>query len=164
MTQKKKHIFIHPDHIEDLDETNRRLEASRKEPQLTGYESVCYVYNKARRREILLTKDFVRSRCKTGIFFIFKVVDKSEVMLQPAPLEFINRTSICHVEKRPFAFFRRYAYRAVLDRTPEPAMILYHSGVDPQLPGYTFRMVEYKIQDAAFGEVPAYKLVPHKIP
>ncbi|MBM6670044.1 hypothetical protein H6B14_04570 [Phocaeicola coprophilus] len=161
--KKRQNIFIHPDRIEHLDETNARLEQGRKPAVATGYKSICCVRNSRRHRDILLRRDFVREKCPSGVFIIFKVVDRREVMLQPVPVEFINRTSICHIARRPFPWLRGYAYRAELDRTPEPAMVLLHSGVDPLLPEYTFELEEYRVQDAAFGELTAYKLIPFKM-
>ena len=157
---KQKNIFIHPDHIENLDDTARRLERGRKEAVPTGYTSDCVVRNSRRHRDILLSRRFVEEKCPSGAFIIFKVVDKREVMLQPVPIEFINRTSICHAERRAFARLRLYGYRARLDRAPEPAMVLFHSGVDPLLSAYLFRLEEFRVQDAALGELTAYKLVP----
>lgn len=160
MPKKRRNILIHPDHIENLDEKNRRLEANRKEPKATGYETVCTFRNTRKHRDVLLKTDFVRNKCKSGVFIIFKVVNRKEVMLQPVPVEFMNRTSICHVERRFLSHWRCYGYRARLERAPEPAMVFIHSGIDPLIPEYTFRMVEYSIQDEAFGEVLAYKLEP----
>lgn len=161
--KKRKHIFIHPDRIEDLDETNRRLEANRKKEEPTGYKSVCHIRNTRRRREILLKSDFVKEKCKSGVFILFKVVNRKQIMLQPVPIEFMNRTSIIHIRKRNFSRFRKYGYKARLDRSPEPASVFYETGLDPMLQGYTYELEEYKVQDAAFGEICAYKLIPLKM-
>lgn len=162
MAHKKK-IFIHPDHIENLDEKYEKLEKDKKPEKETGYRSICYIRNTRKCRQIHLKANFVKEKCKSGAFIIFKVVDKPQIMLQPVPIEFMNRTSVGHIEKRNFAFFHRYGYKAELDRTPEPATIFYNLGLDPMLKGYVFEMVEYVVQDEAFGEIFAYKLVPVKM-
>lgn len=164
MTKKKRRIFIHPDHIEDLDETKRKLEVNRKEAVPTGYVSECYIRNTRRHRDMLLTASFVRDKCKSGALFIFKVYGKEhEVMVQPVPVEFMNRTSINHVEKRSLMRYfshRRYAYRTDMHGTPEVSTVFFNLGLSPMAQSYHFRMEEYTVQDAAFGEVKAYKLVP----
>lgn len=159
----KKHIFIHPDHIENLDEKYSRMEKNKKDPIKTGYTSICLLRNSRKHRDILLKSNFVREKCKSGVFILFKIVNKKEVMFQPVPVEFSNRTSICHIQRRFFPFFKKYAYRSELIRAPEPSMILMHSDVDPLISEYTFELEEYKIQDEVFGEVFAYKLNPLKM-
>ncbi len=160
----KKHIFIHPDRIEDLDETERKLEQNKKEAEPTGYHSICQIINKGEKRCMLLKSSFVRKKIKSGALFIFSVVNKShEVMLQPVPIEFMNRTAINHVHQRSFSLWRRYGYVVPMDGTPEPAQVLHLLGLSPTLEKYTCRLEEYVVQDAAFGELMAYKIIPMHI-
>lgn len=162
--KKKRKIFIHPDHIEYLDETKKKLDANRKEAVATGYVSECLIRNTGRHRDMLLPDAFVREKCKSGALFIFKVHGKEhEIMVQPVPVEFMNRTSINHVVKRSFARIfshRRYSYSVDMHGTPEASTVLYLCGLSPLARSYRFRLVEYTVQDAAFGEVKAYKLMP----
>lgn len=161
MAKKRKNIFIHPDHIENLDETAKKLEAGRKEAEPTGYTSECLLRNTKRHRDMLLKKAFVQEKLKSGAVFFFKVVGKEhEMMMQPVPVEFMNRTSINHVEKRLFGSLRRYAYRTDMYSTPEPSTVLFNLGLSPVAKYYRFRLEEYKVRDAAFGDMMAYKLVP----
>lgn len=159
--KKKKRIFIHPDHIENLDETDRKLEEKKRDPIKTGYTTTCIIRNTEKRREILLKADFVREKIKSGVFFIFKVLNKEhQVMFQPVPIEFHNRTAVNHVERRFLGSLRRYGFRSDMHGTPEAATVLYNLGLSPQLEEYKFRLEEYSIRDAAFGDVYAYKFIP----
>lgn len=163
MTEKKKrrNIYIHRDHIEDLDETRKKLEANRKEAVSTGYVTDCMIRNTKRHRDLLLRSAFVREKCKSGAIFIFKVVGKdNEVMLQPVPVQFMNRTAINHITRRSFRMLRRYGYSTDMHGTPEASTVLYNLGLSPMATSYRFRLEEYRVQDQAFGETFAYKFIP----
>ena len=155
----RKNIFIHPDHVEDLDE-RKRQEANKKEATRTGYSTVCRLINRDGCRELLLKGSFVRNKCKSGAVFIFKVRGKDQVMMQPVPIEFMNRTAIIHVHKRALSAFRRYGYHAVMDGTPQPCQVLHMLGLSPVVEEYVFRLDEYVVQDEAFGETFAYRFIP----
>lgn len=155
-----KHKLIHPDRVEDLDEKNKNLEASSKDPQKTGYSSTCIIYNKPHRREIVFRKSFVEEKIPAGVILIYKVLKQEKIMLEPVDLSFINRTSVAHIEPRRFFSFRRYPYRALLDTTPEPSMIMLHSKVSPKLPAYKYRLDEYIIRSDEGKDVKAYQFVP----
>lgn len=158
--KQRKNIYIHPDHVEDLDERRRQQEANKKEPSKTGYSTVCRLINRDNCRELLLKGSFVRSKCKSGAVFIFKVCGKDQVMMQPVPIEFMNRTAIMHVHKRSMSAFRRYGYHAVMDGTPQPCQVLHMLGLSPVVEEYVFRLDEYVVQDEAFGETFAYRFIP----
>lgn len=158
--KQRKNIYIHPDHVEDLDERRRQQEANKKEPKKTGYSTVCRLINRDNCRELLLKGSFVRSKCKSGAVFIFKVCGKDQVMMQPVPIEFMNRTAIMHVRKRSMSAFRRYGYHAVMDGTPQPCQVLHMLGLSPVVEEYVFRLDEYVVQDEAFGETFAYRFIP----
>lgn len=156
----RKNIFIHPDHVEDLDERKRQQETNKKEATQTGYSTVCRLINRDGCRELLLKGCFVRNKCKSGAVFIFKVRGKDQVMMQPVPIEFMNRTAIIHVHKRALSAFRRYGYHAVMDGTPQPCQVLHMLGLSPVVEEYVFRLDEYVVQDEAFGETFAYRFIP----
>lgn len=158
--KKKKNILIHPDRIEDLDRRNERLERNRKEPVSTGYITTCRLRNTRHHHDLLLPASFVRNKITTGCCIIFKVLGKDEMMLQPVPPKYINRTSICHVHRRFFSMFQRYAFRIPLDAVPEPCAILHGLNLDPLLTSYRFQLAEYRIMDDAEGELMAYKFIP----
>lgn len=158
--KQRKNIYIHPDHVEDLDERRHQQEANRKEPRKTGYSTVCRLVNRDCCRELLLKGSFVRSKCKSGAVFIFKVCGKDQVMMQSVPIEFMNRTAIMHVRKRTMSVFRRYGYHAVMDGTPQPCQVLHMLGLSPVVEEYVFRLDEYVVQDEAFGETFAYRFIP----
>lgn len=157
---KKKNILIHPDRIEDLDRRNERLERNRKEPVPTGYTSTCKLRNTRHHKDLLLPASFVRNKIPTGCCIIFRVLGKDEMMLQPVPPKYINRTSICHVHRRTLGMFHRHAFRIPLDAVPEPCAILHGLNLDPLLTSYRFRLTEYSIMDDAEGELMAYKFIP----
>lgn len=158
--KQRKNIYIHPDHVEDLDERKRQQEANKKEPRQTGYSTVCRLINRDGQRELLLKGGFVRKKCKSGAVFIFKVCCKDQVMMQPVPIEFMNRTAIMHVRKRTMSVFRRYGYHAAMDGTPQPCQVLHMLGLSPVVEEYVFRLDEYVVQDEAFGETFAYRFIP----
>lgn len=165
MVKILKDKIIHPDRIEDRSETRKKLEKSRIKNVFTGYKSTCVIINKANRREMLVKSSFVRKKIKTGCMVIFKVVGKDEIWMQSVTPKLSARTSIAHAKKRHFHFLLKYGYKFVLDGTPEPATILFNSGVDPLISKYKFRIEEYTAKDEFTSEekVMNYKLIPLKI-
>ena len=155
-----KNILIHPNRIENRDETNRRLEKNRREPKPTGYVTDAILRNTQRHRDLLLPLSFIRTKMPSCACIIFQVLGKEEMMLQPGPTKYMNRTSICHATRRIFASIRRNGYRVELDAVPEPCTILHTLGIDPRTTGYHFRMEEWQIMDDAEGLTCAYKLIP----
>lgn len=158
---KKRNILIHPNRIEDLDKTRERLRKNAIKPQRTGYTSICRIRNTRWHRDILFKEDFVGVKLKTMTFIIFHPIGQEKtMMLQPVPPEWINRTSVNHVQSRFLGRFRRFQFRAELDRVPEPCEILRQCGIDPLASGYTFMLEEWEIMDDVMGKIPAYKLIP----
>ena len=158
---KKRNILIHPNRIEDLDKTREKLKRNAIKPQRTGYTSTCRIRNGRWHRDILFKEDFVGEKLKTMTFMIFHPIGQEKtMMLQPVPPEWINRTSVCHVRHRLFGHYRRFAFKAELDRVPEPCEILRQCGIDPLASGSTFMLEEWEIMDDAMGKIPAYKLIP----
>lgn len=159
---KKRNILIHPDRIEDLDKTREELKKNAIKPQPTGYFSVCRIRNTKRRRDILLPADFVAEKLKSlTVVFFHPIGQEKTMMMQPVPPEWINRTSVCHVQERWFSSLRRFGFSAELDRIPEPCEILHQLGIDPLAKGYTCRLEEWEIMDDKLGKVCAYKLIPY---
>lgn len=112
--KKKRNILIHPDHIEDLDETNKKLEENGIEVKDTGYASHLKLINRPSkwngirravstllekfgfpedyvhplfRRRILLHGSFVRSKMKTRTAFIFTSRHKDDMLVQDVYLQ-----------------------------------------------------------------------------
>ncbi|WP_300794272.1 hypothetical protein [uncultured Bacteroides sp.] len=162
---KLKNKIIHPDRIEDRSETIKEREKLKIKNEHTGYTSHCVIINKSKNRSILFKSSFVKEKIKTGCLVIFKVVGQNEIWMQEVTPQFSARTSIAHVKKRMFHFLCRYGYKAVLDGTPEPATILFNSGVDPLLSKYRFRIEEYTAKDEFIDKekVMNYKLIPEKM-
>lgn len=165
MVKILKDKIIHPDRIEDRSETRRMLEKSKIKNEHTGYKSSCVIINKANRREMLVKSSFLRKKVKTGCMVIFKVVGKDEIWMQTVTPKFSARTSIVHAKRRWFHFLLRYGYKFVLDGTPEPATILFNSGVDPLISKYRFRIEEFTAKDEFSTEekVMNYKLIPERM-
>lgn len=161
MAKKRKNILIHPNRIEDLDKTRAELRKKAIEPKPTGYSSVCRIRNTRWSRDILFKDDFVSEKMKSMTFMVFHPIGQEKtMMLQPVPPEYINRTSVCHIAARWFARLRRFAFRAPLDRVPEPCEIFRQCGIDPLAYAYTFMLEEWEIMDDAMGKINAYKLIP----
>lgn len=158
---KKKNILIHPDRIEDLDKTRREQRKKAIEPKATGYASICRLRNTNRHRDILFTTDFVTRKMQSLTFMVFHPIgQENTMMIQPVPVEWINRTSVCHIQERFLSSFRRYGFYADLDRVPEPCEILRMTGINPLAKGYTYRLEEWSINDDLQGPIFAYKLIP----
>lgn len=170
---KKKNIFIHPTHIENRDETNKKLEKKKIEPRKTGFTDKCKVTQRPSRlnpllkllhlqpvfhRYIHLTDDFVQKRCRSHCAIIFKQVNKDEIYFQPVPAKYMKRTNILHVKKKWMGNFRRWAYKAYLD-VPEPSTIFYTLGMHPLTKSATFTLQEWRIMDDAEGELNAFKFI-----
>lgn len=156
---KKKNILIHPDRIENLDKS--RETRKKIEPRQTGYASICRIRNTNRHRDILFTTDFVAKKMQSLTFMVFHPIGQDKtMMIQPVPVEWINRTSVCHIQERFLSAFRKYGFRALLDRVPEPCEILRMTGINPLATGYTYRLEEWSINDDLQGEIMAYKLIP----
>ena len=161
MTKKRKNILIHPNRIEDLDKTRAELRKKAIKPQATGYSSICRIRNTRWRRDIIFKADFIAEKLKSMTFMVFHPSgEEKTMMLQPVPPEWINRTSVCHVQHRFLGKHRRFAFKAKLDRVPEPCEILRQCGIDPLAQGYTFMLEEWEIMDDVMGKIPAYKLIP----
>jgi hypothetical protein len=170
----KKHLFIHPDHVEDLDKKYERLELNSQEAVYTGYTSVIkirnYLYQGGffKASDVLFTSRFVREKMPTRAFIIFNEIRKGKngrpektgnVMFQPAKQEWMNRTHINHVVPRLLSSLRRFGYRAPLDSTPPP-QIFYEYNIAVRAKYYYFRLAEYRIKDEYDNDVFAYKLIP----
>lgn len=161
MTKKRKNILIHPNRIEDLDKTRAELRKKAIKPKATGYNSICRIRNTRWHRDILFKADFIAEKMKSMTFMVFHPIgEEKTMMIQPVPPEWINRTSVCHVQHRLLGSFHRFPFRAQLDRVPEPCEILRQCGIDPLANGYTFLMEEWEINDDVMGKIPAYKLIP----
>lgn len=159
--KKKRNILIHPDRIEDLDKTRREQRRKAIEPKRTGYESVCRIRNTRRYRDILFTTDFVSKKMQSLTFMVFHPIGQDNtMMIQPVPVEWINRTSVCHIQERFLSAFRRYGFYADLDRVPEPCEILHMTGINPLAKGYTYKLEEWVINDDLQGQIFGYKLIP----
>lgn len=156
---KKRNILIHPDRIEDLDRTRR--ERKKIEPKQTGYVSICRIRNTRRNRDILFVTDFVAEKMKSLTFMVFHPIGQDKtMMIQPVPAEWINRTSVCHIQERFLSSFRKYGFVSELDRVPEPCEIFHMTGINPLAKGYTYKLEEWRINDDLQGEINAYKLIP----
>ena len=161
MAKKRKNILIHPTHIEDLDKKHADLRKKAIKPKATGYNSICRIRNTRWRRDILFKADFIAEKMKSMTFMVFHPIgEEKTMMIQPVPPEWINRTSVCHVQQRLFGAWRRFPFYAQLDRVPEPCEILRQCGISPLASGYTFLLEEWKINDDIMGEINAYKLIP----
>lgn len=174
MTQKKKkNIFIHPTHIEDRDETRKKLEKKKIEPRKTGYTDNCKVTQRPSRlnpllkllhldlifhRYIHLTDDFVTKNCPSRCCIIFKQVGKDELFLQPVPAKYMKRTNILHIKKKWLGNFRWWGYKAYLD-VPEPSTVFYTMGMHPLTRSAQFILEEWTVMDDAEGELNAYKFI-----
>lgn len=159
--RKKKNILIHPDRIENLDETRRKQKEKAIKPKKTGYTGICRIRNTKRHRDILFTTDFVVNKMKSLTFMVFHPIGQDKtMMIQPVPVEWINRTSVCHIQERFLSAFRKYGFQAELDRVPEPCEILRMTGINPLANGYTYKLEEWRINDDLQGEINAYKLIP----
>lgn len=158
---KKKNILIHPNRIEDLDQKQAELRKKAIKPKATGYNSICRIRNSRFHRDILFKADFIAEKMKTMTFMVFHPIgEEKTMMIQPVPVEWINRTSVCHVQHRLFGKYRRFGFKADLDRVPEPCEILRQCGIDPLANGYTFLLEEWEINDDVMGKITAYKLIP----
>lgn len=161
MANKRRNILIHPNRIEDLDKKHAELRKKAIKPQRTGYSSICRIRNTRWNRDILFKADFISEKMKSMTFMVFHPIgEEKTMMIQPVPPEWINRTSVCHIQQRWFAKYRRFAFRSMLDRVPEPCEILRQCGIDPLAQGYTFLLEEWEIMDDVMGKIPAYKLIP----
>lgn len=158
---KKRNILIHPNRIEDLEKTRAELKKKAIKPQRTGYSSICRIRNTRRHRDILFKDDFIAEKMKTMTFMVFHPIGQEKtMMLQPVPPEYINRTSVYHIEHRWFPKFRRFQFRSQLDRVPEPCEIFRQCGIDPLAHGYSFMLEEWEIMDDVMGKINGYKLIP----
>jgi hypothetical protein len=160
--------------VEHLDETRALRRKNAKEPEFTGYVSVCQLINRKKCREFRFKSRFVREKMKSGLFLTFAPFTAQQalkaeketgderhrtgIMLQPVPPEYMRRTSVAHIHHRLMGFLRRFGMYAPMDTFPEPCEVLYRMKLDPTLEKATFLMEEWKIQDDALGEVLAYKL------
>lgn len=166
MAKKKRHIFIHPDHVENLDRKWERLELNKQEAKPTGYVGYCRFrstpearYSFMRHIDVLFHRKFVESKLPTRAFFFYHDTKRDWYMLQPAKPEWINRTHINHVLLRPFSKLRRFGYAAPLTTTP-PCQIFYNTCVSPLARAYTYQLQEYYVNDEHEGRTLAYRLVP----
>lgn len=161
MSKKRKNILIHPNRIEDLDKRNAELRKKAIKPKPTGYNSFCLIRNSRWHRDILFKGDFVAEKMKSMTFMVFHPIgEEKTMMIQPVPPEWINRTSVCHIQERMSSRFRRFPFRSQLDRVPEPCEILRQCGIDPLASGYSFVLEEWEINDDIMGKINAYKLIP----
>lgn len=169
-TDNKKNIRIHKDYIENLDDTNKKLEASSFKAHPTGLRIRCKVVNRdsimnpicramglprTHYMSFLFTATaatFFPTRC----FIMF--IDKATraVFLQPVPAQYLNATHIMHISERRMPF-SRFVYRAPFNGCT-PAQLFYTLGIDPLTRSIELYLEEWRVADQHLGETSAFKL------
>jgi hypothetical protein len=163
---KKKHILIHPDHIEDLDAKWEKLKLNKKEPERTGYTTDCRVRNYTglpgalRRLDILFHRSFVEEKMPSRCFVLYRDIKKDWLMMMPVPVKWMERSHVQFVERRWLSPLVRYGCKAELTTTP-PSQLFWHCGISPLAESYRFRLEEWKVRDEyEEGDKLAYRLIP----
>ena len=94
---------------------------------------------------IELTRNFVKIKVVTRCVTMFSGKNKGKktgLIMQPVPMEFLNRMAVEHIEKKPFAWLRRYPYYA--DLNSYSAVELFRiAGINPLVTKRAkFRLIE----------------------
>lgn len=188
--RRKQHIRIHPDHIENLDETAARQAREAVEVKETGYKSrlrltsrgsrlnwlrrlvsrsLSWLYPKERKawpevyyRRAEFKRNLLEMRVETRCALFFHDPRKKKMYVQFCPLDYMKRTSVCHIEKHRLSRLRRYAYYADMDMTPEPTYVMLKSGVYPKGGScrLDYELVEEEGKCTDLGPVRVYRMEP----
>ena len=187
--RKKQHILIHGDHIEDLDERDRREQAEAVEVKETGYRTRCRIVSREDRwnwlrravngmvgwmfpewkmpcrmkyvRRVELKRKFVEMRMVTRCVHLFHDPKRDKMYLQCPELQMMQRTSIAHVERFGWWWLRRYGYYATLDMTPEPSYVMLLTGVNPdKTRSQEYDLVEEDGKCRYMGVTKVYRMEP----
>lgn len=115
------------------------------------------------RNRMELKRNFVKTRVVTRCATLFKGKNKGKnvgLILQPVPVEYLNRIAVEHVEKKSFSILRKYPYYMDLN-SYSAVELLRCAGVNPLVHrDMTFRLVEIDGKSSINEMAKFYELKP----